>query len=52
MRPSAGFVDHAVNDIEIAPAALFIVRATSHQAVVRLRNTLFGKVVLQQLHHR
>ena len=36
MRTPAGAVDHAVDNIEIAPASLFIVRAATHQTVARL----------------
>ncbi|SAI05930.1 Uncharacterised protein [Enterobacter hormaechei] len=51
MRAPAGAVDHAVDNIEIAPASLFIVRAATHQTVARLPRSLLGEVVLQQLYH-
>jgi hypothetical protein len=51
MGTTAGPVDHPVNDVEITPASLFIMRAAAHQAVARLRCPLLGKIVLQQLHH-
>ncbi|EHM47083.1 hypothetical protein HMPREF0880_02828 [Yokenella regensburgei ATCC 43003] len=51
MAAPTGFIDHTVDDIEIAPAALLVVRAAAHQTVARLRGTLLGKIVFQQLHH-
>ncbi len=51
MRAPAGAVDHAVDNIEIAPASLLVVRAAAHQAVARLPRSLLGEVVLQQLDH-
>ncbi|KEP71827.1 hypothetical protein HR12_33000 [Microbacterium sp. SUBG005] len=51
MSASAGPVDHPVNDIEIAPASLLIMGSTAHQTMARLRGSLLGKIVLQQLHH-
>ena len=51
MGTTAGPVDHPVNDIEVAPAALFVMRAAAHQAMARLRRSLLGKIVLQQLYH-
>ncbi len=52
MRTAAGLVDHPVDDVEIAPAALFIMGSPPHQPVADRRGALLGKVVLQQLHHR
>jgi len=51
VRAAAGTVNHAVNNVEIAPAALLVVGAAAHQAVAGLRRALLGEVVLQQLHH-
>ncbi len=52
MAAATGPVDHAVDDIEIAPAALFIVGVAAHQPLTGFTGTLLGKIVLQQLHHR
>ena len=51
MGTATGPVDHPVNDIEVTPAALFIVRAAAHQTMTRLRRPLLGKIVFQQLYH-
>ena len=51
MAAAAGLINHPVDNIQVAPAALFVMRVATHQAVTRLRATLLGKIVFQQLHH-
>ena len=51
MGTAAGPVDHPVNDVEITPASLLIMRAAAHQTVARFRRALLGKIVLKELHH-
>ena len=51
MASPAGLINHPVDNIQITPAALFIMRTPSHQAMSRLGAALLGKVMFQQLHH-
>ena len=51
MAAPAGFIDHPVDNIQIAPAALLIMGAPPHQTMPRLGAALLGKVMLKQLHH-